>query len=67
MTNAEIRQGTNTKDIVVAAQRLKWQWGGHVARMVPAKMGKCCINVGRKCRQKENWGNRRPPWQTRSS
>ena len=30
--NAEVRQRTNVKDIVVVAHSLKWKWGGHVAR-----------------------------------
>jgi hypothetical protein len=33
VTNAEVRQRTNTKDIVTVAHGLKWKWGGHVARM----------------------------------
>ena len=30
--NAEVRQRTNVKDIVVVAHSLKWKWGGRVAR-----------------------------------
>ena len=29
VTNAEINQRTNTKDIVVASLNLKWKWRGH--------------------------------------
>jgi hypothetical protein len=50
VTNAEINQRTNTKDIVVASLKLKWKWRGHG----PAKMGARCINLGRKGRQREN-------------
>jgi hypothetical protein len=54
--NAEISQRTNTKDIVVAALKLKWKWRGHG----PAKMGARCINLGLKSRQKQNWETEDP-------
>jgi len=31
--NAEVRERTNTKDIVAVAFSLKWKWGGRVARV----------------------------------
>ena len=31
VTNTEVRQRVNKKDIVAAAHSLKWKWGGHVS------------------------------------
>jgi hypothetical protein len=33
VTNAEIRKGTNMKDILAVTHSLKWKWGGYVAGM----------------------------------
>jgi hypothetical protein len=30
--NADVKQSTNTKDIVAVVQNLKWKWESHVAR-----------------------------------
>jgi len=64
VTNAEIRQRTNTKNIVVAAHSFKWQWGGHVARMDKRRWAHAAsmwdIRVG-----KGRTGNLKTPWQTR--
>jgi len=48
--NADISQRINTKDIVVATLKLKWNWRGNG----PSEMGSRCINLGRRGRQKEN-------------
>jgi hypothetical protein len=49
--NAEVRQRTNVKDTTTMAHSLKRKWGGNRS----VQMGTCCINVGRKNWQKENW------------
>lgn len=63
--NAEIRQRTNTKDIMSAAHSLMWKWGCHFARMDQRRWPHAAsiwgIRVGR-----GRTGKPKTTWQTRS-
>jgi hypothetical protein len=63
MTSAEVRQRTNTKDIVAVAESLKWKLGGHVARMDQCRWAHATsvwdVRIGKRRtgRQKTRWAD----------
>ena len=71
ITNTEIRKRTKIKDVIEKICVLKWNWAGHIGRMIYNKWTRKIIewrpweNKRSRCRQQTKWSDDQKTGRTR--